>query len=140
MTLHFEAVNWLAVGVAALATFSLGGIWYTALAKPWQRLHGYTDEQVVEMKRLRPPPVFFGGMILSYVLLAAVIGVVFASVGVASLGDGVMLGFLLWLGVALPIGITAWIASNKPFGAFAIDFAYQLVFLLMVGAILGAWR
>lgn len=62
------------------------------------------------------------------------------AIGVASLSDGVLLGFLLWLGVALPIGITAWIASNRPFGAFAIDFAYQLVFLLMVGAILGAWR
>lgn len=140
MTLNIESVNWLAVGVAAIATFFLGGIWYTALAKPWQRLHGYTDEQVVEMKKLRPPPVFFGGMIVSYLLLAAVLGVLFASVGIASLSAGATMGLLLWLGVALPIGITAWIASNKPFAAFAIDFAYQLVFLLLTGAILGAWR
>lgn len=140
MTLNLESVNWLAVGTAAIATFFLGGIWYTALAKPWQRLHGYTDEQVVQMKKLRPPPVFFGGMIASYLLLAAVLGVLFASVGIASLTAGFTMGLLLWLGVALPIGITAWIASNKPFAAFAIDFAYQLVFLLLTGAILGAWR
>lgn len=140
MTLTLESVNWLAVGAAAIATFFLGGIWYTALAKPWQRLHGYTDEQVVEMKKLRPPPVFFGGMIASYLLLATVLGVLFASVGIASLTAGLTMGLLLWLGVALPIGITAWIASNKPFAAFAIDFAYQLVFLLLTGAILGAWR
>jgi hypothetical protein len=140
MTLNFESVNWLAVGVAAIATFFLGGIWYTALAKPWQRLHGYSDEQVSEMKKLRPPAVFFGGMIASYVILAAVLGVLFATFGVASLAAGLTVGLLLWLGISLPIGITAWIASNKPFGAFAIDFAYQLVFLLMVGAILGAWR
>lgn len=92
------------------------------------------------MKRLRPPPVFFGGMIGSYVLLASVLGVIFASLGVATLAAGLIMGVLLWLGIALPIGLTAWIASDKRFGAFAIDFAYQLVFLLMVGAILGAWR
>lgn len=140
MTLNFESVNWLAVAVAALATFFLGGIWYTVLAKPWQRLHGYTDEQLARMKTVRPPAVFFGGMVVSYAMLAAVLGVLFASVGINSLGAGVTMGLLLWLGVALPIGITAWIASEKPFGAYAIDLAYQLVFLLMVGAILGAWR
>lgn len=140
MTLNFADVNWLAVGVAAIATFFLGGIWYTALSKPWQRLHGYTDEQIKEMKKIRPPAVFFGGMIVSYAVLAAVLGVLFATFGIASLTTGLMMGLLLWLGIALPIGITAWIASNKPLGAFAIDFAYQLAFLLMVSAILGAWR
>lgn len=140
MTLSFGAVNWLAVGVAAIATFLLGGIWYTALAKPWQRLHGYTDAQVAEMKKLRPPPVFFGGMIASYVLLSSVLGVVFASLGIASLVAGLIMCLLLWLGIALPIGLTAWIASNKPFGAFAIDLAYQLAFLLLVGGTLGGWR
>ena len=140
MTLNFESVNWLAVAVSAIATFFLGGIWYSALSKPWQRLHGYTDEQVARMKKLRPPAVFFGGMIVSYAILAAVLGVLFASVGIASLSGGLTMGLLLWLGVAAPIGITAWIASDKVFGAFAIDLAYQLAFLLMVGAILGAWR
>ncbi len=140
MTLNYESVNWLAVAVAAIATFFLGVIWYTALAKPWQRLHGYTDEQLARMKTARPPAVFFGGMVVSYSMLAAVLGILFASVGINSLGAGVTMGLLLWLGVALPIGITAWIASEKPFGAYAIDLAYQLVFLLMVGAILGAWR
>ena len=140
MTLNFESVNWLAVGVAAIATFFLGGFWYTALSKPWQRLHGYTDEQVAAMKKLRPPAVFFGGMIVSYVVLAAVLGVLFATFGISSLSAGLTVGLLLWLGIAAPIGITAWIASNKPFGAIGIDLAYQLTFLLMVGAILGAWR
>jgi hypothetical protein len=140
MTLNFESINWLAVAVAAFATFMLGGVWYTMLAKPWQRLHGYSDEQVAEMKRSRPPAVFFGGMIASYVVLAAVLGLIFASLGISTLAAGVTLALLLWLGIALPIGITAWIASNKPFGAFAIDLAYQSVFLLMTGAILGTWR
>ena len=40
------AVNWLAVIAAALSSFVLGGVWYSALfAKVWQREAGLSDEQ-----------------------------------------------------------------------------------------------
>lgn len=139
----FEAlnqVNWLAVAAAAVATFVLGGVWYTVLAKPWQAAHGFTADQIAQMKIARPPSVFFGGMIVSYAIMAAFIAVLFAWRGVATPGDGVQAGLLLWLGVALPIGITSWLASTKKPAAYVIDLAYQLAFLLMTGAILGAWR
>ena len=39
-------INWLAVFVAALASFLLGGIWYSKalFGKAWQRETGLTDE------------------------------------------------------------------------------------------------
>lgn len=141
MKLDLSNINWLAVLVAAFATFLLGGVWYTALfGKLWQRLHGYSDEKVKAMQKARPPHIFFGVMIISYLLLAAVIAVLFSSLGVSSALAGTTVGLLLWLGPAAAIGLTAWIASDKPFGAYAIDLAYQLVFLVMMGAILGGWR
>lgn len=133
-------VNWLAVLVAALATFFLGGVWYTLLGKVWQAAHGYTDADVTNMKALRPPPVFFGGMIVSYAIMAVAVALLFSWLGVGCVATGLQTGFLLWLGVALPIGVTSWLASSKKFTATAIDLAYQLAFLLMTGAILGAWR
>jgi hypothetical protein len=41
-------VNWIAVVVAAVASFLLGGLWYSPalFGKSWQREAGLTDEQV----------------------------------------------------------------------------------------------
>lgn len=135
------AIRWLAVAVAALATFFLGAVWYTALfGKKWVALNGYTEEQVKQMQAQRPPPVFFGVMLAAYFLLAIVIAVLVTSLDVRSAADGAVLGLVLWLGPAAAIAMTSYIANNKPLGVYVIDGAYQLVFLVMMGAILGAWR
>lgn len=141
MTIQLAAINWLAVAAAALGVFFLGALWYTVLfGKAWQRLHGYSDEKLVQMRAAKPPALFFGVMIASYALLSVVMAVLITSFGLSGAGAGLALGGLLWLGVALPIGLTLYISSDKPLAAFAIDWSYQLVFLLMAGAILGAWR
>ena len=141
MTIELGAINWWAVLVAGLATFFLGGLWYQALfGKLWVRLHGYSPEKVKAMQAAKPPPVFFGGMVVAYVLLAAVIAVLANACGAATSSGGATLGFLLWLGPAMAIGFTAWLASDRVIGVFVIDWAYQLVFLVMMGAIIGGWR
>jgi len=141
MELNFSAINWLAVLVAGGATFMLGGLWYTALfGKLWQRLHGYSDEKLKEMQAKKPPPVFFGVMIASYLLLAAVMAVMAATFHISTAGAGAMLGVLLWIGPAATIGMTSWLASDKHLGIYGIDLLYQLVFLPMMGAIIGWWQ
>jgi len=141
MTVDLSGLNWWAVLVAGFATFFLGAVWYMALfGKLWQRLHGYSEEKVRAMQKARPPAVFFGVMIASYLVLALIVAVIARAAGVSSAGAGATLGLLLWVGPALAIGATAWIASDKPVGAFAIDWAYQLVFLVMMGVIIGGWR
>ena len=67
----------------------------------------------------------------------AVIAVLASAAGIASWTDGLVLGLLLWLGFAAAIGLTAWVASDRPLGGYAIDWGYQLVFLPMMGAIIG---
>lgn len=141
MTLSLEHVNWLAVIVAALATFFLGGLWYQALfGRLWVRLHGYSPEKVKAMQAAKPPALFFGGMIVAYALLAVVMSLLVGALSIGTWSGGATLGLLLWLGPALAIGFTAWLASDRVIGVFLIDWAYQLVFLVMMGAILGAWR
>ena len=40
-------INWLAVLVAALSTFILGGLWYGPLfGRTWMRASGMTEERV----------------------------------------------------------------------------------------------
>lgn len=141
MTFSLESVNWLAVAVAAVATFFLGGLWYQALfGKLWVKLHGYSEEKVTQMRAAKPPTLFFGGMVAAYFLLAVVLSVFINATATTTWSGGAMLGFLLWLGPAMAMGFTAWLASDRVIGVFILDWAYQLVFLVMMGAILGAWR
>jgi hypothetical protein len=90
------------------------------------------------MKAKRPPPVFFGAMIC-YLLIAIVVAVLVTTFGITGVADGAILGLLLWLIVA-SVGVTAQVASDKPMIAFAIDASYQLVYLVMTGAVIAAWR
>lgn len=141
MKVDFASVNYPAVVVAAAATFLIGGAWYTALfGKLWQRLNGYSDEKMREMQAKRPPPVFFGTLLACYLVVALIVALLVVALDVRGAGGGALLGLLLWIGPAAAIGMTGQIASDKPMGVFCIDASYQLIYLVLIGAILGAWR
>lgn len=141
MTIQLSAINYLAVVVAGFLAFMLGGLWYQALfGKLWLRLHGFSEEKVKEMQAKRPPTVFFSGMIACYLVVSFVMAILITSLSVTSALDGAVLGALVWLGPAAAIGMTGHLASDKDLGIYLIDVSFQLVFLLMMGAILGAWR
>jgi hypothetical protein len=139
-TINFSEINWLAVIVAAFATFMLGGVWYTAIfGRAWQRLHGYSDEQLAQMRARRPPPVFFGTMLVCYVIVALVVAMIAQLAGVSDARSGALLGLLIWVIVAA-VGATGHVASHWPWSAFGIDVLYQLIYFTMIGAIVGGWR
>lgn len=133
-------VNWWAVLVAGLAAFFVGGAWYTGIfGKLWVRLHGYSPEKVKEMQAKMSPPRFFGGMILSYLVLALVMAILMTGLKEQSAAIGAATGFLVWLAVAA-IGMTAHIASDKVIELYCIDIGCELIYLVLMGALLGAWR
>ena len=47
---------------------------------------------------------------------------------------------LVWLGPVACVAMTDYISTDKPFGIYLINQSYVLIFLVMMGAILGAWR
>jgi hypothetical protein len=126
-------LNWLAVFLAALSAFLLGGLWYGPLfGKRWQLLQGLSDEQ---MKDANMVLIFGGSFTLS--LIAAVVfamflgrnpGLEFATA--AGFGAG-----LAW--VAASLGIH-YLFARKPFGLWLIDGGYSTLQFTLYGAILGA--
>lgn len=125
------SLNPLAVALAALSMFVIGGVWYSLLfAKPWQRAVGLSDEQL----RAGVARVFIGSALLAVIValsLAAFIGRQGAVFGtVAGLAAGLTF-------VAAALGIT-YLFERRPVALFAIDASYHVVAFTAMGAIIGA--
>ena len=129
----------LSVVVSAVAVFLIGALWYSPIlfAKAWMRAHGHTDEKLREMRARagRAYAVSFA----CYLVMAVAMSILLQRLGIVSVLTGVKLGALLGLGFAAPIGLTSHVFSDKPLPAFLIDAGYQIVYLIVMGAILAAW-
>ena len=128
-------VNWLAVIVATVATFVLGGLWYGPLfGKLWMRASGMTDE---ELKRGNPGKIFGVSFVLQ--LIAAIVLAMFigpeATPAFATMA-GMSVG-LFWVGMGFGV---VYLFEHRPFAHWAVNAGYQTVAFTMMGAILGLWR
>ena len=126
-------VNWLAVAVAALATFVIGGPWYSppAFLRPWQRAMGLTDANAGHPARVFGLAYLFS--VASCALLAALLG---PGAGAwQGLHFGALVGTCF---VAASFGVNYQFA-NRPLSALAIDGGYHILQFAAFGLVLGAW-
>lgn len=132
-------INYLAVIVAAVATFAIGALWYSKLfAKPWLAAHGYTPETLESMRKgaTRAYALSF----VAYLVMAAAIAILVGYLGMARPLQGAKLGLLLWAGFVATMGATSLVYSNRRPATYYIDAGYQLVFMVVMGAIIAGWR
>ena len=128
-------VNWLAVLAATVASFALGGLWYSPVlfAKPWQRLAGVTDEQVKSSNMA----MLFGGAFVLALIAAAMFAIFLGKQPpLIATGYGLSAG-LCW--VATSFGIS-YLFERRPFGLFLINGGYHTVQFTLIGLILGLWH
>ena len=128
-------VNWLAVLAAALSSFVLGGLWYSALfAKAWQAAAGVSDEAM----RGGNKALMFGGALL----LSLIQSVVFAFFEgpTATVAFGAAIGFaagLCWVAAGLAM---TYIFERRSLKLLAINGGYATLQFTLIGTILGAWH
>lgn len=127
-------VNYLAVLLAALSAFVLGGIWYSAIfARTWMALTGQSEET---LKSGNPAVVFGGAFILNLVaawVLAMFVGPMplkYAALAGLSVG-------LCW--VAASLGVN-YLFERRPLGLWLINGGYFTLQFTAMGAIIGAFN
>ena len=139
MTFQLDQVNYWAVLVSAVATFMIGGIWYGAVfAKAWATIHGFSEEELKAMEKNTPRSFaifFLGDLLAAFVMSMFVI-----NLGIDSVQGGVQLGLAVWVGVSVTGGSARNAAYNKPLSAFLIDVCHELLSVVAMCAIVGAWR
>lgn len=133
-------VNWLAIIVAAIAAFALGALWYSnaLFGRQWMAAHGHTPEKLAAMQSSMGKTYAFS--FITYVITAMVIALLVGLTGGETLVGGIVIAVLAWLGFGFTIGLNSNLFSDKPASAFMIDAGYQLVYMVVMGAIIGAWR
>jgi len=132
-----EHVNWLAVVVAALSTFALGGLWYSPalFGRVWMAENNLTDEK---LRNGNIAKIF--GLSFVFSLLMSANLAMFLAEPKTSASWGATAGFLAGFGwVALGIAIVA-LFERKSWKYIFINAGYMTVAFVLMGLILGTWR
>lgn len=126
-------INWLAVLVAAVVTFVLGGLWYGPLfGKTWRAAEGQTEPQPGDQKH---PALVYGLSLVMMLIAAAALAIALGPVPPVSrsVGAGLVIG-LCW--VATSFGVNYLFAGRK-LALFAVDAGYNVVIFAVMGLIIG---
>lgn len=133
-------INYLAVIVAALASFGLGFVWYSTLfGKAWQKELGFTEEYLKEGNMGK---IFGSSFILMVIMAFGMAIMVQAHEGDQAINwlqgmyHGLYVG-LFFVGTTMGINL---LYQRRSLKLWAIDAFYQVLCLSVMGAILGAWH
>jgi len=132
---HFP-INYIALVVAAIARFLFGWLWYSPLlfGKAWMALTNCNPD---EMKRRMPvlaPTDLISNFVMAFVLVHAV-----HYAGAANWGQGAAVGFFNWLGFIATVTLMSTLYEKRPAKLFWINNGFQLISLLIMGAIIAVW-
>jgi hypothetical protein len=129
-------VNWLAVLVAGISSFVIGGIWYSPalFGKAWMKENGLSLEQIQKSNKGK---VYGLALVLS--LIMAVNLAMFLSNSSIQLSTGLLYGFLTGLWIFCGIAIVG-LFEQKTARYIFINGGYMLVALTLMGGIIGIWK
>lgn len=125
-------INWLAVVLAAIAAFVVGGIWYGPLfGKAWMVAAGKTEE---ELKATNPGRVFGPAFVLA-LLSSFMLGHMFARFGQLPAHLYFMMSGGIALAFVVPAIWTNYLFLRARLKLALIDGGYWLAFYLTMGLV-----
>jgi len=134
--MHF---HWLAILVAAVAGFAVGGIWYGPLfGKVWMAARGFTPESAKQNANM---PMIFGLTFLLNLVAAFMLDHLYSTYdSPIGLHYSLVITGIIGIGfIATSIGVN-YLFSRMPRALFLIDAGYWIVIYLVMGAIFGLLR
>lgn len=132
----FENLNWIAVIVAAISSFALGGLWYSPLlfANRWMKESGVQRDS---------PGQNSMGTVFGFAFLLALIASFFLALFLgnnAGAGFGALAGFMAGFGWVFTFLGISYLFESRSLVHFLINACYSVIALTIMGAIIGAWQ
>ena len=131
-------LNWVAILVAAIASFIFEALWFSVFLNEWLAGIGRTHEWL--MSSGMSPALQYGVAILCAVIAAAVLSLCIQASGEHSARRGVLVGVIVWLGFVATSWATEYIFEVRTIQIYAINAGFWLLDLVLMGVIVGAWK
>ncbi len=136
--MNLGSINWLAVLVSVIASMVIGFVWYnpSVFYKPWLTTLGRRRED-------RPQAAMTS--LYVFTILASLVEAVALALALKTMGSsgavaGAVGGAMIWLGFVAPTNLVNKLFAGQGWKGWLIEAGDHLVYLLVAGAILGAWR
>ncbi|WP_026481751.1 DUF1761 domain-containing protein [Agromyces subbeticus] len=121
MITALSTINWLAVGLATIASFVLGALWFTPLfGRQWDRSLG-----IERRKGDRYPLLYYVVPLVSSLLMAIATAVLVDAIGIDGLADAALLGLVVGVGYSAAVTVTNAVTPVTP---------HPLMFALITGS------
>jgi hypothetical protein len=133
-----ESINYLALIVSAISAYAANYVWFLFLFRiPYMEGLGKTKEQMDKGPSMLSASLIqlAGNLVMAYVLVWLI-----NKLGYTTAAKGTMLGAIVWLGFVAAVLGPMYAFQAYSFKFFLIGAGSVLLSLLIMGAILGAWK
>ncbi|HEY6121694.1 MAG TPA: DUF1761 domain-containing protein [Pyrinomonadaceae bacterium] len=133
-------INYLAVIVAAVVHFIIGGLWYgLVFGNQFIQLIGWSQEKLAQVANQNHGQEYLIAFVSSLVLvfiLAHFVQYTKAKTAV----DGLQTAFWLWLGFIVTTQLSTVVFEERRLGLYLLNIGYQFVGTAVAGIILALWK
>jgi hypothetical protein len=140
MALDFT-VNLWAVLVMAIASIVIGWTWYSPLlfGNRWIKIMGWSKKDLEKGQKDMNMGKEMGRMFAFSLIMSFATAVVFDSVDVVSIGNGILLGLVLALGLVATTSASPSQWEKRPWGAYWIYVSFAVAWFVLAGIVFTTW-
>jgi len=133
-------LNYMAVMVAAIASFIFGGIWYNLFSKQWMEALGMTPDKMPRDRGAIGLYVlaFVAQLVMAWMLAGVLLHMAAGGLP-TSLRTGLISAAFLWFGFVITTMVVNYSFHGARHMLTVLDGGHWLGVLLIQGAILGWW-
>ena len=130
--------NYLAILIAAIACFVFEAAWYSFFLQSW--VDGIGRSMTWLMNTGVNQGLQYGTALVSAAVIATAISCVTQLTGAQTALRGIKVAALLWVGFVLTTWSTEYVFEVRPWSLFGINTGFWLLGMVLMGAIVGAWK
>ncbi|HSX14170.1 MAG TPA: DUF1761 domain-containing protein [Chlamydiales bacterium] len=127
-------IDWLVIVIATVLNMAIGFIWYSKwlFGPVWKKFTKHAEKDL----RCNSKTMILG-FIVSF-MIAFFLFIFESALQVTSVTDGMIVGFLLWLGFVATTQMSTFIWNKMPFRLFLVHTGFKLLSFLVMSGLIGA--